>query len=312
MLVRFLPRDEVPMRPRWFLIGLALIGLAFPGSAVAQETLTTGRVATQRGFQLSLFAIRASGGDSSLLTASLARRSGSGSGSSDEVDRYDFNRGIAFTGSSDLRWARVRGVLLRGRGSIRVAFHATGRARPVPLPKGCTGSPGKKRRGVVRGSFVLKADRLGTIRVKVIAATLKIPPVISECTGGGGPGSHGTTLMANGSVDGHALYVFATEPRSRGLVREGVSVARVGAGFSFSHSLTVLAPRTAYTFSDDLARGKLRGVGDLRGNATYLGSRASGGASQGLLRGNLAAGFAAIGTVRPFAHGPVSADQFRY
>lgn len=304
---------------RCVTLGALAMGLGFPGSALAQETLSTGKVSTRSGFHLALFATRGgSGGGSSPLSAFLTKRTlyggSSVAGASDEVDRYDFNRGIAFTGSSNLGSAHLKGVLLKGRGSIDMIFHATGRATTVPVPKHCTGNPGEKRPGELKGSFELKADRLGTVKVKVVAATLKILPTIFECSGGGGHSSHGTSLTANGSKNGHALYVYASKPLSRGLVSEGISVAQVGNGdsFQFSHSLTILAPRSAYTFSGNLARGRLRGIGSLRGTATYRGSPAGKGTSEGTLRGDLEAIFAAIGRVRPFAHGAVSAQQFRY
>lgn len=312
------PRRTFPL-VRCVLAALA-IGLAFPGGALAQETLTTGKVARSGGFQLSLSATRAgSGGGGSFLSAYLTKRtsdgrSSSGGETSYEVDWYEFNRGIAFTGSSDLGSAHLKGVLLDHRGSIDMAFHATGRATTIPVPKHCTGSPGEKRHGVLRGSFALRADRLGTVKIKMVEASFKLLPTIFECTGGGGHSSHATSLTANGSTDGHALYVFASKPLTRGFVTEGVSVAQVGTGdsFQFSHSLTVLAPRWTYRFSPNLAGGRLRGVGSMRGTATYRGSPAGKGTSQGTLRGSLVAMFAAIGRVRPFAHGPVSAQQFRY
>lgn len=146
------------------------------------------------GFRLSLIAFgRASAGAGASLSSLwivLNKHSGSGAGSSYQATAYRFNRGIAFTASHNLGTAHVAGELLRRRGAARLSFRATGPGEPVPLPKGCSGAPGQKRHGVLRGSLLLRADRLGTVTLHTIGATLKVPPTIFECRGGGTHGSH--------------------------------------------------------------------------------------------------------------------------
>jgi hypothetical protein len=231
-------------------------------------------------------------------------------GESTESVSFRFTAGVAFAGSSDLSSAQVTGNLLDDRGSINLAFSPNGAPSAVPVPKGCTGTPGSLRRGTLTGSLILNADRLGTVTLTAADATLATPPGISECSGARSHRSQGTAIEGEASRGGEGAYVFAFKPSRSGSAREGVTLFRAGDGFSFSWSFSALVPRSDYTFTSDLAGGTLTGVRGFHGTARYVGSPAHGGASHGRIAGNLWADFASLGAVRPFARLHLHADQF--
>ncbi len=277
----------------------------------AQE-LTTVRVRRNHGFKLALDATNGPNGSFSSLTLTLEKRShGRGVGSSLETTTYIFNRRISFAGAANLASAKLHGLLLRRRGWIDMTFRATRHAVGIPVPKGCVGTPGVKRRGILRGSLTLNADRLGTVRLRVAGATLSVQPSISDCYGGRQSGAEGTALETNDTPGRHAVYLYATKPARRGLVSEGVVIADTGRSYSFSYSYTALAPRSDYTFPANLSRALVRGVAGIHGRVKYSGTRARE-SSEGAVTGRLSVAFATIGTVKPLAGGRLTGNQFRY
>lgn len=301
-----------------FALFAAALGLAAPATSAAQpaqEILSTAQVVKNLGFKLSMSAIstRSAGTSSAWLSIYLNRRSGSGAGSSAEHVAFHFFSGVGFASSSNLHSARISGKLLRGRGSISMVFRATTSPEVVPVPRGCTGIAGERRRGRLKGLLDLKADRLGAVRLATIAASLRIPPSIDECHGDGAShAAHGTVLVSSDEKAGRGFDLYASKPYRTGLVSEAVTMFHVGKGFAFSWTCDALAPRSDYRFTPDLAAGTMKGAGDLHGSATYQGSAKRGGASQGGLDGGLSATFSSIGTVEPLARGSLMADQFSY
>jgi hypothetical protein len=292
------------------------VALPWPGAAAAQatkESLSTVQAKGTHGFGISLVATGSAdlAGPFSSLSVYLAKHSGRGVGSWTESVAFRFTVGVSFSGSSDLSSAQITGTLPRGRGSIAMTFNATSAPAAVALPKGCTGTPGEERKGLLTGSLNLRADRLGTESLASINATLTLPPSINECGGGPPHGRDRTAIEAEGSRGGHGAYLFASKPSGNGSVREGVSVFDVGDGFAFSWSYVALVPRSDYTFSSDLGKATLKGADGIHGTATYNGSPAHDGASHGKLGGGLWAKFTSIGIFRPLAHIRLRADQFR-
>jgi hypothetical protein len=283
-----------------------------PRPARAQE-LTTVNVRRNHGFKLSLDATNGPGGSFSSLALTLERRSGGhGAGSALQTTIYRFNRRISFKGSANLASAQLHGLLLRRRGWIDMTFRATRRAQGLPVPKGCVGSPGEKRRGILRGSLTLHADSLGLVRLREAKATLSIPPEISDCNSARGASSQGTALEMNYARKGHGVYVYATKPAPGGLVEEGVVISQTRSSCSFSYSYTALARRSDYTFPADLLSALLKGAAGIHGRATYKGTRGGGRTSDGVLTGDLSVSFATLGTVRPLAGRKLRGAQFRY
>ncbi len=292
---------------------LRLSPSASAGKPTRAQELTTAPVSRNHGFKLSLDATNGPGGSFSALAFTLERRSGGhGAGSALETTIYRFNRRISFEGNASLASARLHGLLLRDRGWIDMTFHATRRAQGLPVPKGCVGSPGEKRRGILRGSLTLHADRLGVVRLRETKATLSIPPEISDCYGARRTSAHGTALEVNYARGSHGVYVYATKPTPGGLVEEGVVISRTRSSCSFSYSYTALASRSDYTFPADLLSAVLKGAAGIHGRATYKGTHAAKKSSEGVLSGHLAVSFATLGSIKPLAGRELKGGQFRY
>jgi hypothetical protein len=304
-------------RVRWcgLALGAVLLGLALPSGALADGCgtlcLTTVTVSKNDGFKLTLGASKGFSTNPSVLSASLEKHSGgTGLGSVTQSNDYGFAKGITFTGKTNLSSAHIAGTFAKKRGSIKMTFHATSPASSVPLPKGCTGKAGTSRKGKLSGSFQLKADRLGTVRLKSIRATLARPPRITGCSGGST--GHATYLSGYNVSRTHSFFVTATEPSGTSPASEDISVSKSGAGFNFSYELIVMVPRSDYTSPGNLKSATLTGYGPIHGSASYTGSPPSQGMSRGTLSGDLSVAMFAIGTVKPFANGPLAADQGRY
>ncbi len=324
-------------RARWF--GLLLVGarslgvvllaattvaLAFPAAASAAGTtefLFTGKVKKNDGFKLSLRALPNSRHHPTTVEAFLDKRSGSGVGSVFQDSDYTLTRDLRLNGSKNLGSAHIFGRFADMRGFINMRFTATGAATKVPVQKGCFGTPGEKRTGMLRGSFDLNADKLGTVRLGSVSATLERPPHITACA---------RPTVVRASVDAgrqrHFLYnspphrgeangfrVLAFKPPGTAPVTEEIDTFDRRTGFSAYYKYAVYVPRTDYTFSSDLSSATLNGDAGIKGTANYTGTPAAGSAavqrSKGTLNGNLSVDMAAIGTVEPFASGPLRAFQ---
>jgi hypothetical protein len=200
-------------------------------------------------------------------------------------------------------------------------FTATGAATKVPVQVGCFGTPGEKRKGTLGGSFVLKADRLGNVKLGFVRATLERPPHITGCAGPGGvqesrdAGRQRHFLYTSPPHRGEAngFRVVAFKPRGTAPVTEEIDTFSRRNGFSAYYKYAVYAPRADYTFSSSLSSATLHGYAGIKGTANYMGTPAVVTAgvrrSNGTLNGNLSVDMAAIGTVRPFASGPLRAFQ---
>lgn len=195
--------------------------------------------------------------------------------------------------------ATVQGTFANGRGSINMTFHATG---PVIHPKGCDGSGQRGRRGVLRGTYVLHADRLGKVTQKSFRATLWShynPPTNPPC-------SHPAyELSSRGEV------VDVTTARATGRVSEAISVSKGReAKWSIAYSYLVMGlPGSDYKVGFRLSSAKVTGAGGISGTAVYSGDKAAH-SSFGKLSGNLEATMAAIGRLRPFAKHSLHASQY--
>jgi hypothetical protein len=308
------------------LLAATTVALAFPAAASAAGTtewLFTGKVKTNDGFKLSLRALPNSRHHPTTVDAFLHRRSGSGVGSVFQDSDYTFTRGLTLFGSKKLGSAHISGTFAGKRGSINMRFTATGAATKVPVQKGCFGTPGEKRKGTLRGSFDLKADKLGSVKLGSVRATLERPPHITACAGPRG-------VQASGDA-GRQRHYLNTGPPHRGESNGvGVDVVKPGGtapvteeidtfnqrhGFSVYYDYGVYAPRTDYTFAANLSAATLKGYDGIKGTANYMGSPGvsnPGGVrrSKGTLNGNLSVDMAAIGTVEPFASGPLRAFQY--
>lgn len=297
----------VPAALRWGCLTAALlaVALALPAGAAARgahdEELFASPV-TRSGFKLELQAFQSSAG--SRVFAALERASRAGT----ESDTYQFSR-TTFAGSANLGSATVMETFARDYGSITMTFRATEPARRVPVPKGCTGTAGSSRKGILKGSFVLRADKLGTLRIKSVAAKLEKPSHVTGCTT---PSSSGHGLFADNATA--TIYLFVFKPTSSSAPVTEKLIASKGnpsSSFYVTHQLAVSAPRSDYRPGAHLTRGRVIGAGGISGSATYAGTPPFHGLSTGTLKGDLHATLATIGSVRPFAHGALHAKQSR-
>jgi hypothetical protein len=297
------------------LAAMMVVALALPAmSQAANLSLNTrGKgVKTNKGFKLSLFSTQAvttseSSGQSTDVTAFLRR--------GDETASYSFRKGVKFTAKSNLSSARLRATFLQHRGRIKMRFKATGKTQKVPVPKGCHGKPGKRRKGIMTGTFKLKADKLGTVRIARIKMFLEKPFIYTGgfCGGTGGRAFHGTSLNASSNGRHQRVDVFVQKPR-KGHVTYNVSLVKFASAFTFSWGLsTTKAPRSAYTFSSNLSKGTIKSVGSqMTGTGHFSGSPVVGGSlAEGFLSGSLKVKLRSKGTLRPFKNGKLKAVQSR-
>lgn len=320
----------VRMRPYALALAAAAVALAFPAAASAAGTaegLSTAKVKTNDGFKLSFSVGPNSRHGPVTLEALLQKRSGRGVGSVLQDADYTFDSALTFTEGKKLRSAHASGTFADKHGFIKMTFTATGAATKVPVQKDCRGTPGEKRNGTLRGSFDLKAGKLGTMKLASIRATLLRRPKVKLCYGrardvreSGGWGRRRdlpvfalyTTPHHRGGPNG--VHVEAIKPRGTAPVTEDIEAFDSGHGFSLGYEYAVDAPRADYTFSSNLSSATLKGYGGIKGTAKYTGTpdvRNPGGVriSKGTLSGNLSVDMAAIGNFEPFASGPVRAFQ---
>ncbi len=289
-------------------LAAALAGLTFPAGAGA-DVLTTTSVPNEHGFKLSLRIVQ--GGEAgyggvtpNTVTGSLTKETGHAT----QLDDYGFYDGIVFTAAPDLSSATVAGTFADGRGSISMTFHATGPMVNAGGPNGCSHVPQQRRQGVLRGSYVLHADRLGTIRQKSFRAMLSTTDY-SGCI----PSIHGFDLFTD--YTGRPT-VLISKPNPGGRVSELIEVARGRGttkwGITYSYLVTGL-PTSDYRVGSRLSSAQVTGAGGISGTATYTGTRRASTSghmtSRGSVTGSLAVRMAPIGLVTPFARGPRRAGQ---
>ncbi len=272
--------------------------------APSPTSLNTGTVKV-RGVELSL------NDSQGLLTVNLVKRGAN----YNEGDFFSFGAGVAYSAKQNLSEARMHGAFARHGVSVNanMTFHATAAAVTIPVSKGCKGKPGRKRKGVLKGTLRFKAGLLGTLTVRSFRATLEIPPKES-CPPPPPPRKvvhavHLSTERGSGRVAG----VYAVRFRT-GKVFEGATVSShgpiPGTTWLFLYFLSAgPLQRADYTYAHDLSRGMLTGAGPFHGSARYSGSPKAAHCSSGTLGGDLTAHFVTLGTVTLFPHGPVKAQQ---
>jgi hypothetical protein len=301
-------RPTIFRRPLLVLV-TALVGLTFPAAAMAADVLTTTGVAKEKGFRLSLRIVQGGvagygGVTPNTVSGSLTKKSGHAT----QLDDYGFFHGIDFTAASDLSSATVTGTFADGRGSISMTFHATGPLVNAGGPKGCSRVPQQERRGVLKGSYTLHADRLGTIRQKSFMATLST----TDYSGWIAP-IHGLELFTY--YTGRPS-VLVSKPSPTGRVSEMIQVSKgrdsTDWGITYSYLVTGL-PSSDYRVGSRLSTAKVTGGGGISGTATYSGTKGAStprhSHSKGTVAGILAVTMAAIGRVTPFAKGARRAGQ---
>ncbi len=214
------------------------------------------------------------------------------SGSAKQSNQYTFTKGIHFTGSSKFSTGRFQGTFAKGRGSINMTFHPKGSVFTAHVPKGCSGSGGKARRGTLSGSFTLKADKLGTVKVKSIPATL------SNANYTCNPSNKGVSI-----VQPPTAKVGVNAQQLSGKDNISIFSTSRGSGYSFlyTYAISVASSTNDYTFTSDLKSATLTGSNGIGGTATFTGThKFSKNKYGGKMSGTLSVTMKSIGKVTPF------------
>ncbi len=147
-------------------------------------------------------------------------------GTSRQTGAYTFNAsnchkcaGVKLTGTG-LSTAHMAGPLPNGRGSVNLTFHGTGSISEAR--GGCGGPAGKKRSGKLIGSMTLKADKLRTVKLHAVSAT--ISTAVNQCHPGIPKGYFLEGFRGMATV----YYVNAGKPTPTGLSREFISMTKSG------------------------------------------------------------------------------------
>jgi hypothetical protein len=197
------------------------------------------------------------------------------------------------TRTRPLQFVKIKGTFADGRGSINLTFHATAPARHVTVPKGCWGHGGRRRPGILSGSYTLRADKLGTITQKSFKAT--ITTAAYTCNP-----AHAYGVQTDASH--HLPLLFVLKPSSTGLVTETIDAFNDGNAGFFQYSYTVSGlPSSDFTLNPStLNRGHVIGAGGISDTATYTSKHSSTIGTTGRMSGSLAVTFASIGRATPF------------
>lgn len=296
-----------------FAVVLTLaLGAPAVSHAAALQLSTRKPIKVNKHFKLSLFSNQGSAEPGFPAQASFDASFVHGK----ETAFYDFFRGIKFSAKKDMSSAHVKGSFAKHRGSVKMTFKATGKKHKIPVPKGCTGTPGSSRNGILKGKFRLRADRLGTVRVKRTKATLEQPPETGECNpgGGGGADQHGTSVGGTHSSKTQSISWSALKPRSGGHTDESVDVSKTdNKSFSFEYLLDARGPRSKYKSSSNLKRATVKGVGKFSGTARYKATHTiSPDSTVGKTGGDFAAHFTVLGKVKLFKKGKLEGGQQKF
>lgn len=330
-------RVDCALGMRWgaLALGATLFVLALPAQASATSPLVTSLytgAVKKHGVKIAL------SDDGGLVTVGIAKCAGpcrlvvmkglsgrnetrraiaaarsdlSRSANYDEGDFFSFGAGVAYRIKQNLSWARMHGRFARQHVSINVdmTFHATTAASTIPVGKGCTGRPGTKRKGVLRGTLRFTPGLLGTLTVRSFSATLEIP-VRESCPPP--PPPHHVLHLVTAFTD-QGLGEFDVTRLKKGGVFEDAAVTQGGPGFSwffiyFLNSVRPL-PNADYRYAPNLSSGTITGGGPFHGTAKYTGTPKGTHCSHGKLGGDLTARFATLGTVKLLPHGTVKARQ---
>jgi hypothetical protein len=313
-------RPAFTVRRSLVVLGAVVGGLIFPAASMAVTRLpcskkshVTCQIKTtpihkgNKGFLFTAFIQQGSpaayGGRNPTVIQNILFKH---NGSATENDNYTFSsthgRPLAFsTGTSTraLQFVTIKGTFAKGRGSINMAFHATGSPHQVKVPKGCHGHGGESRSGKLSGSYTLKADNLGTITQKTFQkATISTASI--HCS----PKSSGYEVQ---NMTGSPFVdVFKN---SSNKVTETIQKEPNGNGWAFLYTYYAKnLPATDYKIGPGLKTASITGADAISGSAKYTSKKTGKHKTTGTISGSLAVTFASIGQVKAFPK-PRRAEQ---
>jgi hypothetical protein len=291
----------IDIRKRWVVLGVGLVGMASAMALSTGATATTQHMVTQHVITNT---VTKTSGFKLNFTVQQGQPTGYGGrypnaviinlnhtqGSATQANQYTFSKSVKFTGSSSFSSGHFQATFAKGRGSINMTFHPKGSVFTVHPPKGCKGSPAKARRGTLSGSFTLKADKLGTVKVSSIPATLS-----------------NANFNCNPTAQG--VYIFQPPTAKTGINASLISgkahlsifTSTRGSGFDFLHTYSITGPASDYTFASNLSSATLTGSNGIKGNATFTGTnKVSNNKYTGTMSGSsFSVKMKSIGTVTP-------------
>jgi hypothetical protein len=270
--------------------------LAVPAAASAAAPTVVGGPVKVKAYSMSVVASKSG------LSVVLDRSAGKAT----QNHIYSASQGVTVKVNKALTKGTVT-AKLGSQGAVKLKLRGTGALRRGTVPKGCTGSAGKSRAGVLTGTFRLKADGgryFGTIKKgKLPAQVIKGGKL--DCQGAGdGPGTPGggagSTLLSHTATDGDQLTTF-TVMRSAGKVTESatrIDSRAATAPLSVIHTISAQAPDSAFDVAGDLKSASVQGAGRfLTGSLTFTAENAFGSSATGSSTGSLAAKFDPLGPV---------------
>lgn len=269
--------------------GVALLGaLALPSAAAANTTLVAGPLKV-KGYDMTLIGNDAGSKDSLTVTFSKTV------GKDIQTHTYSFASGIAVTPTKiDAKLGKY--------GDIDLSLTGAKSSGKSALPKGCTGKPGKTRKGTFGGSlrFVADSSYFKTIKAKSLkGSSLKIGKI--DCSGGNGGGGptpgqvSGVSLTLSGDVDGGMLSFTATKGYQSAMVMEQDSAT---APASIMHFVTGYGKAASLDVAPDLSSATVKGEQPLLSGTGSFEGQGSGTSASGTLSGDLTARFDSIGAVK--------------
>ena len=274
--------------------GAAVLIVPAAASAASAPTVVGGPVKV-KAYSMSVVASKGS------LSVVLNRTAGKAS----QNHIYSASQGVAVKVNKALTKGTVTAPL-GARGSLKLKLRGTGALRRGTVPKGCTGTPGKSRAGVLTGTFKLKADGgryFGAIKKgKLPAQIIKGGKLDCQSSNGGGTpgGGTGSTILSRTATDGDQLT-------SLSVVRHGSdvteSVTRIDARtatapLSVIHTISAPAPASAFNVAGDLSSATVQGAGRfITGSLAFAADNAFGSTATGTSTGSLAAQFDPLGPI---------------
>ena len=275
--------------------GAAILPVPAAASAASAPTVVGGPVKV-KAYSMSVVASKGS------LSVVLNRTAGKAS----QNHIYTASQGVAVKVNTALTKGTVTAPL-GAQGSLELKLRGTGALRRGTVPKGCTGTPGKSRAGVLTGTFKLKADGgryFGTIKKgKLPAQIIKGGKLNCQSSNGGGGtpgGGAGSTILSSTATDGDQLT-------SLSVVRHGSdvteSVTRIDsrtatAPLSVIHTISTPAPASAFSVAGDLSSATVQGAGRfITGSLAFAADNAFGSTATGTSTGSLAAQFDPLGPI---------------
>lgn len=272
--------------------------LAAPAAASAAPTTIVAGPVTVKDYSMTLSAT--DNGSSDGLSIMFNRTAGKAS----QTHFYSFTKGVKVTTRSTLAAAKIKAKLGR-YGKIDLKLTGVGAVKRGAVPKGCTGTASKMRRGKLNGGFKLVADStyFKTIKKKSLKTSLfKGGNIKCETDGGDGGGSgggSGSTTLTSTVTGADGMLTFSATKTAGGEISQSamrMDDATKTAPASIFHMISAPGTSAAFNFAADLTSATGAGVTPFfSGTFNFAAESTFDGMAMGALTGDFAAKFDSIG-----------------